>query len=58
VWDVAGQLFGAAVCYSSLAQSSPKEIEMSLGTVVFLGSLVIAAFMLWADRNGRRVHKD
>jgi len=31
---------------------------MSLGTVVFLGSLVIAAFMLWADRNGRRVHKD
>ncbi|MGX0940255.1 hypothetical protein ACUXQ2_006354 [Cupriavidus metallidurans] len=28
------------------------------GPFVLLLGLLIAAYMLWADRNGRRIHKD
>jgi hypothetical protein len=28
------------------------------GVIAFLLSLCLAALFLWADRNGRRVHKD
>ncbi len=28
------------------------------GPYVLLLGLLIAAYMLWADRNGRRIHKD
>jgi len=29
-----------------------------LGLAAFIVAVAISAFLLWADRNGRRVHKD